>query len=252
MIVVASLRKELLEQLRTSRLLVLGAILLVFGLLSPLLAKYTPEMLRLIPGGEAFAGLVPKPTLLDAVAQYVKNVNQFGILLAILLSMGAVVQEKERGTAAMMLVKPLPRAVFLLAKFVALSLAFLFAMILSGLGAYYYTAVLFITPDLAAWAALTGLIWIQLCVYIAFTLFFSTLVRSQAAAGGMGLAVILLFSLIGALPTLGIYLPAQLVTWGASLFTQQPITAWPALWVSLGLILACLAAASMVFEKQEL
>ncbi|HEX7976648.1 MAG TPA: ABC transporter permease [Anaerolineales bacterium] len=252
MTIFASLRKEMLEQVRTSRLLILGAVLLAFGLMSPLIAKYTPEMLRLIPGGESFAGLVPKPTLIDAVAQYIKNVNQFGILLALLLSMGAVVQEKEKGTAAMMLVKPLPRGVFLLAKFAALGLSFLAGMFLAGLGAYYYTAILFTTPDLGAWAALTGLIWVQLLVYIAFTLFFSTLVRSQAAAGGLGLAVLLLFSLFGSLPRIGQYLPGQLVAWGASLFTPQPAPAQPALWISLGLALACLAGAWVVLERQEL
>ena len=95
-----SLRKELIEQWRTYRLLVLCLVLLVFGLSSPLLAKYTPELLKLIPGAEQFAGLVPKPTLLDAVAQYVKNIGQFGVLLALLMSMGSMVAEKERGTAA--------------------------------------------------------------------------------------------------------------------------------------------------------
>jgi ABC-2 type transport system permease protein len=100
------LRKELLEQWRTYRFLIVAAVLVLFGLVSPLLAKVTPELLRSIPDVPAgLAESIPDPTVVDAVGQYVKNMSQFGILLALLLSMGMVVQEKERGTAAMMLTR---------------------------------------------------------------------------------------------------------------------------------------------------
>ncbi|MBI5828976.1 MAG: ABC transporter permease subunit, partial [Chloroflexi bacterium] len=118
------LRKEWLEQWRTYRLLVVGVVLVVFGLLSPLIAKYTPELIKLVPEGEAIAALIPTPTALEAVAQYLKNMSQFGGILALLLTMGAVAQEKDKGTAAMMLVKTLSRLAFLAAKFAALALMF--------------------------------------------------------------------------------------------------------------------------------
>src|SRR5207253_10853989 len=122
-------------------------------LLSPLVAKFTPELFRLLPDGEQIAGLIPPPTILDAVAQYLKNMSQFIVILALLLTMGAVTQEKEHGTAAMMLSKPLPRWVFLAAKFAALSLIFAGSLVLAGAGAYYYTWLLFGSLDAANWAA---------------------------------------------------------------------------------------------------
>ena len=110
------LRKELMEQWRTKRLLIVAAILTVFGLASPLLAKLTPDLLKAIPDLPAgLAEIIPAPTVVDAVAQYVENMSQFGILLALLMSMGSVAQEKERGTAAMMLTHPVSRLTFLLA-----------------------------------------------------------------------------------------------------------------------------------------
>ena len=248
----ASLRKELMEQVRTRRLLILAAVLLVFGLMSPLLAKYTPELIKMIPGGEQISLIIPKPTMLDAVAQYVKNVEQFGVLLALLMTMGVVVQEKEKGTAAMMLVKPLSRGGFLLAKFAALCLAFLGSLLLAGLGAYYYTVILFEAPDFGAWMGLTGLMWVQLVIYIAITLLASTLVRSQAAAAGIGFGALILFALLESLPGLGEYLPGQLIQWGVRLFSPDPVSAWPALGISLGLIAACLAAAWAAFSRQEI
>jgi len=247
-----ALRKELMEQWRTSRLLVVAAVLLVFGLTSPLLAKYTPELLKLIPGADQFAGLVPKPTILDAVAQYVKNIGQFGVLLAILVSMGSLAVEKERGTAALMLVKPLPRGSFLAAKFLALAISFGVALALAALAGYYYTLVLFGPLDWGAWLALNGLMGLEMLVYVALTMLFSTLLRSQAAAAGLGLGCILVLSLVGSLPTLGDAMPDKLVSWGASLFTGQALPAWGAVWVSGGIILAALLAAWLAFRRQEL
>lgn len=249
---VTSLRKEWIEQVRSGRLIILAAVLGFFGLTSPVLAKYTPELLKLIPSGESISGLIPTPTLMDAVGQFVKNTNQFGVLLALLLAMGMIAQEKDRGTAAMMLSKPLPRPVFLLAKFAALSLSFLVVILVVGIGAYYYTVILFSAPNLGAWLLMCLLLWGQIVVYIALTLFFSTLVRSQAAAAGMGFGMIIIFSLLAISPAIARYLPDRLLTWSASLLAPQVAPAWPALWVSLGIVAASLIAAILVFNRQEI
>lgn len=248
----ASLRKEILELVRTHRLLVMAVVLIAFGLLSPLLAKLMPELMRLVPGGEDFLALIPPPTMNDAIAQYVKNSSLFGLLLAYLMTMGAVAQEKERGTAVLMLVKPLPRAVFLLAKFVALALAFLGCMALAGLAGYYYTMLLFGAPDLSAWLVLNVMLWIYFLVYVALTLLASTIAKSQAAAAGLGIGAIVVLGALPSIPGLGKYLPGQLVTWGTALFAEPSARSWPALGVSLGLIAACLIAAWIILDRQEI
>jgi len=252
MIFFTSLRKEALELGRTYRLLMMAIVLIVFGLTSPLLAKLMPELIRFVPGGEDLAVLIPKPTMADAVGQYVKNMSQFGLLLALLMTMGTVAQEKERGTAVLVLVKPLPRSIFLLAKFVALALAFLLCLTLAGLGSYYYTLLLFAPPDPWAWLALNLLLWVYMLVYVALTLLASVVVRSQAAAAGLGFGAMLVLGAIGAIPGLGHYLPGQLSTWGAALLADPTARSWPALWISLGLILVSLLVAWALFRRQEL
>jgi ABC-2 type transport system permease protein len=224
-------------------------------LTSPLLAKLMPELFRLIPGGEDLAPLIPTPTMASAITQYVKNISQFGLLLALLLTMGAVAQEKERGTAVLMLVKPLPRSTFLLAKFVALALAFLLCLAVAGLGGYYYTTLLFTAPDFSAWLVLNLLLWLYVLVYVALTLLASTVVKSQPAAAGLGFGAMLILSALSAIPHVGQYLPSQLVAWGTAL-TADPSArlhpgAWPALGISLGLIVTCLLIAWATFERQE-
>jgi ABC-2 type transport system permease protein len=252
MIFLASLRKELIEHLRTSRFLVLAAVFILFGLTSPLLAKFIPEILKAVPGGEQFASLVPTPTMADAIAQYIKNIGQFGILLAFLLSMGAVVNEKEKGTAALVLVKPLPRGYFILTKFLGLVIIFLISIFLAALGGFYYTSLIFSPPDLSAWILMNLLMCLLFLVYVAITLLFSTLMKSQAAVIGLSFATLLLMAGMGAIPSIAPYLPNQLINWGASLLGSTPTSAWPALWVSLAIILACLFTAWFALNRQEL
>lgn len=248
----ASLRKELLEQWRTYRLLVTAVVLVAFGMLSPLLAKFMPEFIKLIPGAEQFAPLIPAPTLADAIIQYVKNISQFSLLLALFLTMGAIALEKDKGTAVLILVKPLPRAVFLLSKFIALGVTFLIGLALAGLAGYYYTLLLFRAPDLSAWLWLNGLIWVYTMVYVALTLLASTIFRSQAAVVASAFGALLVISGLGAIPNLGRYLPGQLISWGTQLFNNPSARFWPAAWISLSLILISLLSAWLIFRKQEL
>lgn len=247
-----ALRKELLEQWRSYRLLVIAAVLAVMGLMSPLFAKMAPDMMKLLPGGEQIALLIPSPTALDAIAQYIKNIGQFGMILALVTAMGAVAQEKDKGTAAMMLVKPLSRGAFLGTKFVAFSLTFLAGLLIAGLACYYYTLLLFEPLDLGKWLALNGLMWLYLVVHIAITLFFSTVSRSQAVAGGLSFGALMLLSLLGSLPWIGEYVPGQMLNWGAGLYSGLVSSAWPALGISLALILAAFLGGWLALEKQEM
>jgi ABC-2 type transport system permease protein len=256
---VVSIRKEMLEQWRTYRAVIVAVVLVAFGMLSPLTAKFTPEIIKLVAGGDdvmaqQLAAAIPKPTVNDAVAQYVKNTSQFGLILALLVTMGVVAQEKERGTAALMLVKPLPRWAFLAAKFAGLALTFALSLALAGLAAYYYTWFLFEPLKLGPFLALNGLLLLYVLVYVALTLLCSALTRSQTAAGGLAFGLMILLSIPSAVPQIAQYLPGQLAGWGAALAVGAPGVepAWPAFWLSVGLIAASLAGAWLVFDRQEL
>jgi ABC-2 type transport system permease protein len=166
--------------------------------------------------------------------------------------MGAVAREKDRGTAAMMLVKPLPRVTFLAAKFTALALMFAVAIAIAGAACYYYTWLLFGALDVPRWLALNGLMLVFVLVYVALTLFCSVVTKSQAAAGGLALCLLFILGLIGSIPSLGEYLPGQLTAWGGRLMALEAKAFWPALWVSVGIIVVALIGAGLIFERQEL
>jgi ABC-2 type transport system permease protein len=245
-------RKEWLELNRTKRLLIAMVVLVLFGMTSPLLAKMLPQIMSLVPGGEQIKTLIPEPTVNDAIAQYVKNITQFGILLALLFGMGSMATEKDKGTAAMVLSKPMPRSTFLLAKLAAQGLLFTLAIVISGAACYYYTILLFGSVDLLSFAEMNGLILVYLFVYVALTHFFSTLTKTQYVAIGLGFGALILFGLISAIPGWGAYTPDLLVTNASKIGIGVTPDQWIGVWVGLGLIVLSLLAAWLIFRKQEI
>lgn len=244
-------RKEWMELIRTYRLLVAAIVLLFFGLSSPVLAKFTPELMTLIPTG-GITIQIPTPTVMDAIGQYVKNMSQFSILLGLLFTMGVVAQEKDKGTAAMILVKPLPRSAFLGAKFLSLAALFIICLAAAGIGAYYYTLLLFQAMNLLHWLVLNLLLFVYVLVIVAITLLCSTLMKSQIAAGGLALGFFAVTSTAGSFLHIGGYLPGELIVWGVRLMQGDTTASWVAFAVSLAVIVASLLAAVLVFRKQEL
>ena len=245
---------------RQRKALVVAVVFLLFGLTSPLMARFVSEIVKSVPGAEQFAGLIPEPKAADAVAQYIENITQFGFIMTLLLSMGLLAREKERGTAAMILSKPVPRWAYVLSKFDALALVYLPALLLAGLGAGYYTNLLF-EPGLAIGAFLIGnvLLWLWLLTMAAAVLLGSALGRTALVAAGLGLLFSVLLLVGGAFPQAAALLPGGLVSWAAQLgvveLTPAPTAAsangWGSLAGSVVVILFCLLTAVGVVERQE-
>ena len=128
-------RKEWLESWRTLRTPIVGGLFVLVGLTSPLLAKYLPEIIKAAGGDQFPTGDIPTPVLADAVSQLWKNLAQFGAFAAIILAMGSVSGELDRGTAAFVLSKTASRGAFLAAKVGVIAAVLGLATILAvGLG----------------------------------------------------------------------------------------------------------------------
>ena len=244
--------KELTEQVRTLRLPVLAIVFLFVGLSSPLLARYTPELIEALAPGRIPIEF-PTPTAADAVDQLLKNILQFGGLAAVLLAMGAVASEKERGTAALIRTTPASRAAFLAAKAVALGTTLATATSLAFAAAWIYTTILFRPLPIGGFVAAAGLVWLVVAAYGALTLLASTVVTSAVAAGALGFGAFLVLSILGALPAIGDYLPSGLLGPARAVALGEPTgaVAGPIL-ATTALIVVAIIAAWVAFRGQEL
>lgn len=246
------LRKELLEAWRTRRMLVVAIVFTAFGIASPFLARYLPELIKEL-AGEQVQIVVPPPTVRDAADQFLKNLGQAGILTAVLLAMGSVAIEKERGTAALVLSKPASRGAYLLAKMLAITATLGIGLALASIGAYAYTAFLFEAVSVPGWAAMTGLLLLMLVVYAALTFLGSVLTRSSVAAAAIGVGGLVVVAIVSALPAIGPWTPAALPAPGEALALGADAgnVIGPVV-VNLGLLGGLLLAAWFAFRRQEL
>jgi len=205
------LRKELLESWRTFRLPVVIGLFLFTGLSSPALARFLPEIIELAGGDQLGFIEIPTPTTADAVDQLIKNLVQFGALTAILLSMSLVATEKDRGTAAFVLAKPVTRGSFLAAKLVAVGALLAVSTILAVIVGWIYTALLFEPVPVVGWIWLALLTWLSLFAYAALTFLGSVVTGSAAAAAGIGFVALLLLGIVAAIPNLDRFTPSGLL-----------------------------------------
>lgn len=252
------LRKELVESWRTMRLPAIAGLFLFVGISSPLLARFLPEIIELAAGDLGGAIPIPTPSAADAVDQLAKNLAQFGALAAIVLAMGSVATELDRGTAAFVLARPVGRAAFLTAKAVALGVVLAIGVTIAVAVAWVYTAILFEPPDAGAWVLLAGLTWLTLAAWAALTFLASAVTGSAAAAAGLGFVGLLVLSLTAAIPTIGRFTPAGLsgpsiaLATGMASVEELGADLWWPLLATIALIVGAVALAGVAFRRREL
>ena len=244
------LRKELREQARSYRLLVLGLVFVFFGLASPLLAKFTPEIVKSVGTDQGVTIVLPEPTAADAVAQYVKNVSQIVLLVLVFLTLGSVVAEKERGTAAFVLVKPASRTAFLAAKLATLWITATAALVLSAFCAYAYTAVLFQPPSAPAFVLATLALLLHVLTFVTTTFFWSAVARSQVVAGVLSFLTWILLASLSGLGAISEFLPGRLLTAAVSAAAGTPLP-WEPLAGSAAIVVLAVAGAVLTFRSWE-
>ncbi|MCX5999959.1 MAG: ABC transporter permease subunit [Chloroflexi bacterium] len=240
-------RKELRQQVRTHRLLIVVAILLFFGLGTPLLLKY---MDRFVP--ENAGVVIPEFTSVEVAQEHIDTVAQVGLIAAILVAMGAVARERESGTAAMVLSKPVGCGRFLTAKLAALAVTFGAALVVGGIGCYLYTVALFGDPGLGHFTAANLTTGLYLLFCLATTLMYSSFFKSQMAAGALALVSLVALAVTSGLPILEDYSPGALLPWSKTIATGSGDNRWGVLVVSLLLTLAVTVIAWQVFKRKEL
>ena len=155
------------------------------------------------------------PPAAEVAAVYAALAGLFPAVGVVIISQGAVVGEKNEGTAAWVLSKPLSRPAFILAKVIANSLGMLVTMIIVP-GVVVY--VLVYVAAGAAWQlpgflAGMGMLFLFDFYFLCLTLMLGTLFSSRGPVIGISLALLFLQqNLIGLLPVLRFFLPWGLIS----------------------------------------
>jgi ABC-2 type transport system permease protein len=245
------LKKEIREQLKLYRLVIVGGIFVFFGISDPIMLKYLPEILKMAGSGQMVIQM-PAPTAAQSLAEYATNIGQIGVLVTVLVAMGCIANELKSGTAVMTLSKPVSRSAFVSAKLLAMSMTFLAAMILGSIFCFGYTVWLIQGAAVMPFVGLNLLLGLFLMFCLAVTLFFSSLYKSGLAAGGLAIGVIIVQAIISTIPVIGNFMPGKLLSWGTNLLTGASNNYWWAVGITFAAIGMCLYFAQRFLKNRDL
>lgn len=245
--------KELLEQLRNYKILILLAVLFLFGMTSPLLAKLTPELLKNV-SGSGITITLPKATSTDAWAQFFKYVSQMGMIALILIYGTSMPQEIGRGTMIIPLSKGLSRTSVVLAKYLTALFDWTVGYSLAALICCGYTQYLF------HGFAVPHLVFALFCLWL-FGNFLLALVLCTGTAttgnyGGLLLTAVILGALLAfdAFSKMQKWNPVSLAAQNVSLLTKSGISSDLTLtvWITVSATVACLLLSGFLLHKKTL
>ncbi len=105
---IVMVQKELLELVRSYKLLWVPLVYLLLGIMQPVSTYFMPVILEQagsLPEGTVIE--IPKPLGSEVLAQTLQQFGTLGVLVLVLVCMGTVSGERNNGTASLILVKPI-------------------------------------------------------------------------------------------------------------------------------------------------
>lgn len=203
-------RLELLRLFRTMRWAGLLASYLVFGILGPLITRYQEEIFRSVGGGVTIQA--PPPTRGLAIAAYLGNASQIGLIVTIFIAAGSLAFDAKPEWAAFLRTRARSLGDVVVPKFTVMTLAASASFAL-GAGAAWVGTTLLI-DEVPAGAMLLGVVaW---TLYLAFSVSVVALAaglsRSVVGAAGLTVVVLLVLPIVAeVLPAVRPWSPSSLV-----------------------------------------
>ena len=119
----AFIKKEAMEQFRSGRLMILGILFVLLGVMNPAVAKITPWLLEILADSLAESGMTVTPvtvSAMDSWVQFFKNMP-LGLIVFVLLQSSLFTKEYQSGTLVLSLTKGLERFKVVVSKTVVLT-----------------------------------------------------------------------------------------------------------------------------------
>lgn len=250
--------RELRQSWRSFRLPAFYLTLLFLAIMDPLTTRYMGEILERFAQGMTI--IVPPPSAEQALATFIGDIVEIGLLVVIAITMGSVAGEKVSGVTAFMVTKPVSRRAYISAKLAVLGGAVAGGIATSVLLAWLYTWSLIgpVPGPRVALAALSIGLYAELIMAATFSA--SMVLPGTLSAGAAGLGTMVVLGVTGAVlgaSGIGPYLPSALMrnaslllagtteAGAASLLLKPGLTA-----VALGALL--LAVGFARFKKLDL
>ncbi|MBE6609916.1 MAG: ABC transporter permease [Ruminococcaceae bacterium] len=252
---IAFFKKEVMESARSGKLILLGILFFLFGVMNPAIAKLTPWMLEMLSESMAETGMVVTGVTVDANTswtQFFKNIPM-ALIAFVLIYGGIFTREYEKGTLVLMLTKGLARYKVVLSKA---------ALILGVWSAGYwmcfavtYAYNSYFWDNSVAKALMPAVLnwWIFGIWVCSLMTLFSVLTSSYSGVLlGTG-ATVLASYLVGLLPKVKPFTPASLMNSGGLLVGAESAEDYiKAVAVACAVSIICLALSVPILNKKHI
>lgn len=252
---IAFTKKEALEQIRSGRVMILGLLFVLFGVMNPAVAKLTPWLLEIMADSLAESGMAVTGvtvSAMDSWVQFYKNMPM-GLIAFVLLQSSIFTKEYGSGTLILSLTKGLGRSKVVLSKTAVLEVLWTACYWLSFGITYAYNAYFWdnsVADNLFFSAACW---WLFGTFVISLAVLFSVISDSNTGVLLGSGAAVLGCVLAGLLPKIGKYLPTHLTDGNSLIYglagTESYIAAAA---VTAAVSLACFAVSVPLFNKKQL
>ena len=251
----AFIKKEIMEQLRSGRLLLLGLLFVLFGIMNPAVAKLTPWLLDVMADSLVQSGMIVtevEVTAMDSWVQFFKNIPM-GLIVFTVLESSIFTKEYESGTLVLALTKGVQRYKVVLAKWTVLVIFWTVAYWMCFGITYSYNAY-FWDNSVANNLMFSVICWWLFGLWmIALTVFFSTLFKANTSVlAGTGAIVFGLY-LLSLFPKLKEYVPTRLMDGNSLIYgLAEPQAYEKAIVIALIFSVACVGMSVPSFNKKQL
>ena len=250
---IAFTKKELLESVRTYKLLIMLIVFFVFGIMSPLAAKMMPEILKTaMPEGMTVT--LPVPAAIDSWAQFFKNVSQMGLIVLMIVFSGVLGTELSKGTLINLLTKGLARRTVILSKFTGMAIIWTISYAAAFIVTLGYTVYLFPNEGVSNLLFSVFCLWLFGVFLLSVLIFASALVKSNYGALLISGAVIVALMICNITPDLHSYNPFSLASDNVALLTKavEASSLSYAAVISIICSVILIIASILVFRKRQL
>lgn len=202
-------RLEWLRLVRTKRWIALLGVYVFFGLLGPLTARYLAEIV------ERFGGDVqvtfPPPVPADGMVQYISNVSQLGLLVAVVVASGSLAFDAKPEMGIFLRTRVSRVRDILVPRLSVTYVAVAASFVAGALAAWYETAVLIGSLPVVETLAGIGYGLLYLALVVAVVAAVAGRAKTVLGAVTITVIVLLVMPIIGAVETVGEWLPSRLV-----------------------------------------
>jgi ABC-2 type transport system permease protein len=238
----AYFKKEFTEGVRQYKYIMLAAGILLFALLDPIMLKLLPDILKSQLPADLNALFVT--TQKTAVQNYIKDLNQIGLMFVIFIVGGTLNDEVYNQKLVFPYSKGARPGSIVLAKFLNYSLAVCLFIIAGFLANYYYITILFSKDPLVFTSLMPSivLVVIYFIFNISLAMLFSSIFKRGLVSGILTLAVSLTTSTLSGLKPIGKFVPYNLInaanqfSFNESTITLIFISALSLLFISITII----------------